>query len=271
MADRRLMAARPDLAAASLMGQVEAVRFVDGERVSVARGRAWLRRAPSGEAAQDSELLMGERVTVYERRDGWAWVQAESDSYVGYVREDVLGPLATTDARIVVPLAPLLSAPDVKAPLRDLLPLNAAVRQVSLQGNFADIGIGFVHGRALAPADHPATDFVAVAELFLGAPYVWGGKTFAGLDCSGLLQTALQAADHASPRDTDMMEQALGKAVLQESLRRGDLVFWKGHVGIMRDAQTLLHANAHFMQVTSEPLVAARTRITTPITSVRRL
>ena len=103
--------------------------------------------------------------------------------------------------------------------------------------------------RACAALDHTAADFVAVAEQFLGVPYVWGGKTFEGLDCSGLMQTALQAAGIAAPRDTDMMESALGHAVAAHSLKRGDLVFWKGHMGVMRDGETLLHANAHFMQV----------------------
>ena len=130
---------------------------------------------------------------------------------------------------------------------------------------------GFVSARALAPADSAAPDFVAVAERFIGVPYVWGGKTFRGLDCSGLIQTALQAASIACPRDTDMMEERLGHAVARDQIKRGDLVFWKGHVGVMRDAQTLLHANAFHMQVTSEPLDAAIARISTPVTSIKRL
>ena len=271
MADSRLTPARPDLAAAHLKGALEASRYVEGEICSVARGRAALRRHPADTAAQDSELLLGEPVTVYERKDGWAWVQAQTDSYVGYVREDALGPATAPDARVILPLTPLLSGPDVKSPLRDLLPLNARVMRGAAHGHFVHTPGGFVHVRALADLDHTAADFVAVVEQFLGVPYVWGGKTFEGLDCSGLLQTALQAAGVAAPRDTDMMESALGHAVAQHSLKRGDLVFWKGHMGVMRDAETLLHANAHFMQVTSEPLAAAIARISTPVTSVKRL
>ena len=271
MADKRLLAARPDLAASHLKGQVEAQHFVEGEVCSVARGRTPLRARPSDDALQDSELLMGETVSVYERKNGWAWLQAKTDSYVGYARETALGPVTEADARIVLPLAPLLSAPDAKSPLRDLLPLNAKLKSGTRHGDFVETEAGFVHGKALAPLDRTAADFVAVAEQFLGVPYVWGGKSFEGLDCSGLIQTALQAAGITAPRDTDMMEQALGRAMPRAELRRGDLVFWKGHVGVMRDSDTLLHANAYFMQVTSEPLAAMLARVTTSVTAIKRL
>jgi hypothetical protein len=271
MADSRLTPARADLAAAHLKGQVQAARFVEGEMCSVVRGRAALRHAPADDAAQDSELLLGELITVYERKDSWAWVQARTDSYVGYVREAALGPIIAPDARVILPLTPLLSAPDVKSPLRDLAPLNATVKRGAVHGHFVEVAGGFIHGLALASLDHAAADFVAVAEQFMGVPYVWGGKTFQGLDCSGLVQIALQAAGVAAPRDTDMMENSLGHVVAQQNLRRGDLVFWKGHMGVMRDAETLLHANAYFMQVTSEKLATAVARILTPVTSIKRL
>ncbi len=271
MADRRLTPARPDLAAAHLEGQVEAARFVKGEAGSLILGRASLRQLPSDGAPQDSELLRGEGVIVYERKHGWAWVQSQADSYVGYVREAALGPAAATDARVILPLTPFLSAPDVKSPLRDLLPLNARVKRGAVQGDFVEVDGGFVHHRALAPIDQVAPDFVAVAEQFSGVPYVWGGKAFQGLDCSGLIQTSLQAAGISAPRDTDMMEQALGQTVLGAKLKRGDLVFWKGHVGVMRDGEILLHANGFHMQVTSEPLAAAAERIAAPVTMIKRL
>ncbi len=271
MADKRLTPARPDLAASHLKGQVEAAAFADGAPCSVIWGRIALRAAPSDGAAQDSELLRGEAVTVYERKNGWAWVQAKADSYVGYVREAGLGPVTTAEARVILPLTPLLSAPDVKSPLRDLLPMNALLHCQSLDGDFVTVEGGFVSSRALSPLSQVAPDFVAVAEQFLGAPYVWGGKTFQGLDCSGLIQTALATAGISAPRDTDMMEQSLGETVLGAKLKRGDLVFWKGHVGVMRDGEMLLHANAFHMQVVSEPLSNAVERIGSPVTTVKRL
>jgi cell wall-associated NlpC family hydrolase len=271
MADKRLTPARPDLAAAHLRGQVEATRFAEGETCSVIRGRTALRAQPSDGAPQDSELLRGETVAVYERKNGWAWVQAKLDSYVGYVRESALGPAAAIDAHVVLPLTPLLSAPDATSPLCDLLPLNAQVRRGNPEGNFVEVPGGFVHARALAPLDRTSADFVAVAEQFLGVPYVWGGKTFQGLDCSGLIQTSLQAAGVLAPRDTDMMEQSLGQIVPGAKAKRGDLVFWKGHVGVMRDGETLLHANATYMQVSSEPLATAIERIAKPVTAIKRI
>ena len=271
MADKRLTPARPDLAASSLKGQVEAARFVDGEEAGVAWGRVSLRAGPSYDSGQVSELLFGEIVTVYERKDGWAWLQAKTDSYVGYARESGLGPTVEADAHVIQLLTPLLSAPDVKSPLRDLLALNARVKRGRQEKNFVAVADGFLSVRALAPLADVAPDFVAVAERFIGVPYVWGGKTLQGLDCSGLIQASLQAAAIACPRDTDMMEQRLGHAVTRDQIKRGDLIFWKGHVGVMRDAQTLLHANAFHMQVASESLDAAIARIDTPITSIKRL
>ena len=266
------MAARPDLAAAHLKGQVEAARYVEGWTHAIKKGRASLRAAPSDAAPQVSELLYGENITVYENGNGWAWVQAERDQYVGYVRSDALGDTMAATLRVVAPMTPVFSTHDLKSPLQDMLPLNAEIPVVSRVTDYVEIAPkGFVHSRHLAPRDKYATDFVAVAEQFLGVPYVWGGKTFEGLDCSGLVQTALGAAGIAAPRDTDMMENALGRTVPHLNLKRGDLVFWKGHMGVMRDAETLLHANAYFMQVTSEPLAAAVARISMPVTSVKRL
>ena len=273
--DPRLTPARPDLAAAHLKGEVEAALFVEGLPFSIGAGRASLRVGPSDDAAQDSELLFGEIFTVYERKQGWAWGQAANDSYVGYVREDALAPPVTPDARVRVLSAPVFAAADLKKPVRDLLPLNAVVKRGALVGDCHPIAPGrFVHYRHLVPLSEHSTDFVAVAEQFLGVSYVWGGKTFSGLDCSGLTQTSLHAAGMTCPRDTDMQEKALGESVEIADLRRGDLVFWKGHVGVMRDATHLLHANAFHMAVAAEPLAEAIMRIEKvagPVTSIKRL
>jgi hypothetical protein len=272
MTDRRVTPARSDLAAAHLKGKVDAPRFAAGEAFAIGIGRASLKRHPSDDAAQDSELLFGEIFTVYDRGNGWAWGQAAGDLYVGYVCEAALVKPFKAEAKISALLAPVFSAADLKTPVRDLLPMNAAVSMLNREGDYVDIGSGFVHQRYLAPETE--TDFVGIAERFVGAPYVWGGKTVAGLDCSGLIQTALQAVGKAAPRDTDMMEKALGEAVAPGAVRRGDLVFWKGHMGVMLDAARLLHANAFHMMVAVEPLAEAIARIEPiagPVTSVKRL
>jgi cell wall-associated NlpC family hydrolase len=270
--DRRVTPARADLAAAQLKGAVEAPRYADGRKMSVGVGRASLRVRPAADAAQDSELFFGEGFTVYDRAGGWAWGQAESDLYVGYLREDQLAPHFATTARVSALLAPVFPAPDLKTPVRDLLPMGALVPALVAGGDYVKIGEdAFLHRRHLMPESQK--DFVAIAERFLGAPYVWGGRSAAGLDCSGLVQVACQAVGKAAPRDTDMMEQALGDAVPRAE-RRGDLVFWKGHMGVMLDATRLLHANAFHMAVAIEPLADAMARIEKiagPVTSVRRL
>jgi len=272
MADRRLTPARPDLAAAHLQGAVNAPRFVEGAAFSICVGRASLRVRPGDDAAQDSELLFGESFTVYDRAQGWAWGQAANDLYVGYLREEALAAPFAAQAKVSALLAPLFSAADLKSPVRDLLPMNAALPVLGRDGDYVNIGAGFVHQRHLAPEIEK--DFVAVAERFVGAPYVWGGKTAAGLDCSGLIQTALQAVGKAAPRDTDMMEKALGEPVALAVMRRGDLIFWKGHMGVMLDNVRLLHANAFHMAVAIEPVTEAMARIEKvagPVTAIKRL
>jgi cell wall-associated NlpC family hydrolase len=275
MADKRLTPARSDLAAAHLKGSVEAARYCDGEQFSIGVGRASLRASASADAPQDSELLFGESFTVYDRQDGWAWGQAQKDSYVGYVRDAALAPPLTANAHVTALMTPVFTAADLKSPVLDLLPLNARIARAAPNGDYHRIGPGrFVHFRHLAPLAECASDFVAVAQRFLGVPYVWGGKTFAGLDCSGLIQTSLHAAGIACPRDTDMQEQALGTKVGDAPLQRGDLVFWKGHVGMMLDNASLLHANAFHMQVALEPLAEAMMRIEKvagAVTSIKRL
>jgi cell wall-associated NlpC family hydrolase len=258
--DKRLTPARLDVAAAHLKGKVEAVRFVSGETFRIGRGHVALRAKPSDDAAQETELLFGEMFTVYENKNGWAWGQLAPDDYVGYVRADALVAPGETNARVSALMTPLLSAPDVKSPSKDMLPLNARVAVTERQNRFAEIsGGGFI---AEAHLDKAASDWVAVAEKFVGVPYVWGGKTQAGLDCSGLIQTSMHAAGLKCPRDTDMQFAALGEVVaLDSKLQRGDLVFWKGHVGVMLDEARLLHANAFHNEVAIELLAEAQKRI----------
>jgi len=272
MADKRLTPARADLAAAHLKGVVDAPRYVEGTKRSVWVGRAALRVRPSDEAAQDSELLFGESFTVYDRANGWAWGQAQNDSYVGYVEDAALTTAFAVQSRVTALMAPAFIGPDLKRSVQDILPMNSAVSVLGRIDDYVEIESGlFLHQRHLAPLTD--ADFVAVAERFVGVSYVWGGKTYAGLDCSGLIQTALAATGVQAPRDTDMMEKELGTAV-ETATQRGDLIFWKGHMGVMVDSTRLLHANAFHMSTVIEPLAEAVARIEKvagAVTSVKRL
>jgi hypothetical protein len=274
--DPRLTPARPDLAAATLAGKVEAARFVEGWRRRIILGAAPLRRSPSHGASLDTEALYGESIIVYEEQDGWAWGQLERDGYVGYLPAAALGAPAEPDHRLAVPRSFAYPGPSIKLPPLLALSLGARLAVRAREGDFAVNAEGLhVYLPHLAPLAAVAEDFVAVAERFLEVPYLWGGRTSLGIDCSGLVQTALSEAGISAPRDSDMMEAALGAPIAFDdelaNLRRGDLVFWKGHIGVMRDAETLLHANGFAMRVTSEPLRAAKERNKDPITSVRRL
>jgi len=279
MMDPRITPARPDLAAAHLKGKVEAAAFAQGTRRSISRGRISLKNAPSHQAVQVSELLYGEVFTVYEEKNGWAWGQGALDSYVGYVHTIALGDPIVPTHRVAALMTPVFPAPDFKRPVLDMLPLNARVAVQAWDNGYAALAPSvYVRDCTLAPASGKTEDWVLAAERFLGVPYVWSGKTHAGLDCSGLIQTALQAGGIAAPRDADMQEQALGSHVVTapdfSNLERGDLVFWSGHVGVMLDAARLLHANTFHMAVAVEPLTVAVARIAQtagPIRSVKRL
>jgi cell wall-associated NlpC family hydrolase len=259
----------------------ELVRALDGRPYEVAEPTAPLRRAPSPDAPLDTEALKGERVTVYETtEEGWAWGQLAADGYVGYFPAGALREPGPAPTHKVAALRTLVfPGPSAKLPPVEALPLGCRLAVARVEEPFAITASGgYVPARHLAALDSSERDFVAVAERFLGAPYLWGGKTSLGLDCSGLLQVALTACGVPCPRDSDMQETALGKPLSPpfdlSKLRRGDLIFWSGHIAIVRDAATLIHANAFHMAVAWEPIAEAIGRIRArwgEVTSVRRL
>ena len=279
--DPRLTPARADLAAAHLEGRVEAARFVTGMPYRVVRDRAPVTRVPDPMAPLVTQALYGEAVTVYEAdEEGWAWVQLDADGYVGWMPQEALEPRGAPATHKVTALrTPVFHGPSIKLPPTDLLSLGSLIVITGQRERFlvTEAG-GYIFAGHLAALDHMEVDPVEVAARFLGAAYLWGGRSSLGLDCSALVQAALTACGVACPRDSDMQEAALGRDIGFTddiaSLRRGDLVFWPGHVGLVEDGDTLLHATAHYMSVVREPLGAALSRIeatSAPVSSVRRL
>jgi hypothetical protein len=270
--DPRLTLARPDLAAASLEGVVRARRYEKTSLMRCAVPTTAIRRSPLDDGEQLDQLLFGEMFDVLEQRDGWCWGQARRDGYVGHV---ALADLATHDLTpshwVSVLSALAFAEPDFKAAPAGPYPLNSLVTIEAQEGRFAcAAGAGwFAESQLLAVGRH-LEDVAAVAEGFAGAPYLWGGRAADGVDCSGLVQQALLACGHGCPRDADM-QQALGRPIEPDQLRRGDLVFWPGHVAMMLDGVSIVHANTRAMAVTVEPLAEVqRLRASEPM-SCRRL
>jgi len=242
----------------SQKGLVTATRFVKGTPFSVVAPVADLLRRPDG--GVDCQLLFGEDVTVLETQDGWAFARRGSDGYVGYLDAQLLGQPRGSTGRVSSLFSQFYSAPDMKSRARQTLTFGAAVDVQATEGDFARTPDGFVPRQHLRPLG--TGDYVDVMERFLGIPYLWGGNSCFGMDCSGAVQLSLHAVGRPCPRDTDMQVAELGHLLAPEqSLKRGDLVFWKGHVGVMQDGRMMIHANAHDMTVASEPLVEAEARI----------
>lgn len=261
--DPRRHAYRGDLASEALRGQVDAPRYIQGELRQVTAPVLPLRREPRFDSTLDTEALLGETVTVYDESEGWAWVQIARDSYVGYVPSEGLGSrIVPPTHRIAALRTYIFPQPDSKSPPLALLSLNALISASGMYGKFLALASGgFVYAPHVVPVGETAADFVAVAEAFLGTPYLWGGRTSVGLDCSGLVQLAAEAVGIVVPRDADMQAAEIGERVESTRLRRGDLVFWEGHVGIMTSGKDFLHANAHHMAVELEPFDQAKDRI----------
>ena len=283
--DPRLNAFRPDLADIRLKGRIAADRFVAGEEFVTIAPTAGLYSRPEHDAPLQTELLYGEPVHVFETTgEGWCWVQSTIDRYVGWVGREALSSEMPRPTHIVsVPRTFVFSAPDIKSRPLAILTLGARVALSGVaEDHNARYGLispaGAVVMQHLRPLGEPLPDFVAVAESLTGTPYLWGGRSANGIDCSGLIQLALAVAGISAPRDTDMQEAAIGEALAPAkplpTLKRGDLVYWKRHAGIMQDGGTLLHANARHMAVASEPLTQTISRLDKaglPVSAIRRL
>lgn len=272
--DRRINAFRPDIADVALAGTLFAPHYA-APMPRAATATTYMRSAPSALAEVVSQLLPGEGFAALEITAGWAWGYSLHDHYVGYVEVAHLGTPIVPTHRISVREALVFSEASIKAPVVASLPLASRLSG-TIEGSFLATDSGYVHMRHVAPIDELAPDPVAVAELCLGMPYLWGGRGGGGIDCSGLVQIALAAAGHGAPRDTDMQRDTIGSALSEGApLRRGDVISFPGHVGLMIDDSRLIHANAHWMGVVIEPLADVVARLKPnhdrPILSRRRL
>ena len=268
--DRRSHAYRPDLADVRLKDRVSAAGYTEGAQGHVVVPVASLSPRPDPECGIDTQALLGEALRIFDRSDGWAWVQLEADGYVGYMREAAIGQGAATATHVVsVPRSFVYPGPDLRFPHVSALSMGSRVRVTSAAETrgtayaLLDDGTAMIAAHLRPSGETAPEDAVAVALRFLHTPYLWGGRSGFGIDCSGLVQMALAMTGQPAPRDSDQQAAGLGAPIDpdRDGLTRGDLVFWKGHVGFIEDPETLLHASGGTMTVTREPLQAAIDRI----------
>lgn len=280
--DTRITPARDDLAADWLRDQVKAERYEAGAPRTVIRDGAPLRFSPERSAGLESQLIYGEVFQVYEERNGWCWGQNLTDNYVGYVPAvDLASDVPAPDHQVAALHCHLYTEPDLKRPTAGIISMSSRVRIVDVEGSFCRIASGhWLHSRHLVSLNYSTQDVIGTALKFIGVPYLWGGRTAQGLDCSSLVQLALAMASLPAPRDTDLQEAGLGTAVAMDDpkdfsrLEEGDLVFFPGHVGLFVDDWRFLHANAFDMQVSlhgfSDVLDRANNE-NASVTSIRRV
>lgn len=277
--DPRRNAYRDDIAAVSLKDKVKAQRYVQGELRQVVAAHAPMRYIPRFDAPLLTETLVGDLVTVYDVEEGWGWSQSSRDGYVGYLPLDTLSAMIEDPTHWVIARATFVyPTPDMKRPPIMRLSLGAELTIIGREGRFLELSRGgFVFIGHLQPLEERPKDFVRLAERFVGTPYLWGGRTSHGIDCSGLVQVSLMATGTFCPRDSDMQEAELGEKLEKpelEAVKRGDLIFWKGHVGIVQSPEWLLHASGHQMEVVVEPVRRAVERLAAThgnVTTIRRI
>ncbi|MCW9042178.1 MAG: C40 family peptidase [Pseudopelagicola sp.] len=276
MTDRRRTPANTRVALSGLRGTLEGVAFTDGTPAQIRVPVADLCATPQG--ARDRQCLYGEAVTVIETRDGWCFVKAAKDGYVGYLRETALTspPIAPPTHWLSAPASHLYDAPDFKSPDRATLSFGSRLTVTGTTGRFFETPDGFLPAVHARPLGDPLHDPAEIATRFLGAPYLWGGNSVFGIDCSGLVQAVLTATGQSCPGDTDMQEAELGTPLAPATApARNDLLFWKGHVALVLDEETMIHANVHHMAVARDNISAAISRIKAqgdgPVTSHKRL
>ncbi|MDP2118899.1 MAG: NlpC/P60 family protein [Hoeflea sp.] len=280
--DRRSHAYRPDLADIRLRDRVAADRYTEGAPAHVTVPVASVSPRPDPDCGIDTQVLMGETLRVFDQSDGWAWVQLDADFYVGYVRLDAIGQGAGAATHVVsVPRSFVYPGPDLRFPHRAAVSMGSRVKvtgAAETRGTpyaLLDDGTAMIAAHLRPVGETAPEDAVSVALRFLHTPYLWGGRSGFGIDCSGLVQMALSMTGTPAPRDSDQQAASLGSVIdpARDGLARGDLVFWKGHAGFLEDAETLLHASGGTMTVTREPLedaIARIARLYGPPTGYRR-
>jgi cell wall-associated NlpC family hydrolase len=253
---------RDGIAGRALEGLARAEVYLDPKPMTCALPAAGVHRAPDTASEQMDQLLFGEIFDVIEEENGFLWGQARRDGYVGFVAQKALTPPGPAPTHRVSALRTYgFAEASIKARAAGPFPMNALVTVDAEDGRLRRVaGGGWMAAEHLAPIGVFETDWAGVAERFLGAPYLWGGRESLGLDCSGLVQQALNACGLACPRDADQ-QAGLGHEIDRSAFARGDLVFWKGHVAIGLDETRIVHANGFHMAVAIEPLETALSRI----------
>ena len=258
--DPRLTPANQNVACSSLRGQIEHTNFVEGQNYQVNVPFVDLLGAPGGE--RNRQLIYGSKVKYFGETDGWAFIQNTYDDYVGYVPQETIS-LDTNKTHIVsAPLSHVFSEPNIKAKNIATLPLTAKVSGKKVENGFLETELGWIPIRHLQLKTKFATNPVEVAKLFLNSPYLWGGNTSLGIDCSGLIQVSMSLCGLRCPGDSDQQLAKLGQNIdIDTTQEKGDILFWKGHVALALNARQVLHANAYHMSTVIEELSEAVIRI----------